>query len=203
MQDRKLEQIEKTAFDDLSDDGLISLITTTRDPIVLRKCQEQIYQRYASKVYNKCLSIVREKEDARDLTHDIIVKILLKIKSFRGDSPLFGWIYAITYNHCISWLKKKNKLKMQDFELAGRELAEDNSELDLKILNEIRLENLKLLMHELSEADRTILLMRYQDGFAVKDIAKILDLGESAVKMRLKRSRDRLSDLVNSQHDEE
>ena len=48
-----------------------------------------------------------------------------------------------------------------------------------------------------------ILMMKYQDGFSVKDISTMLDLGESAVKMRLKRSRDRLAELVNNHHSDE
>lgn len=203
MQNEKANNTGKTSFKDLSDEELVALIKDTNEQTVHRQCQEELYERYASKVFNKCLGIVRNKEDAKDLTHDIMVKILLKIKLFRGDSPLFGWIYAITYNHCLSWLKKKNKMSMQDFETVSRELAEDNYELNHKKLKEAKLETIQKLMHQLNEADRAILLMRYQDGLSINDISQILQLGESAVKMRLKRSRDRLSDLVNTNHDEE
>lgn len=203
MQESKQEHIGKTDFDSLTDERLVKLISDTKEPMVLRKCQEQIYDRYAQKVYFKCVNIVKDKEEAKDLPHDIMVKILLKIKSFRGDSPLFGWIYAIAYNHCLSWIQKKNRLKMQDFEPVERELADDQSDIDNKKLKELRLETIQNLMTELSQADRTILLMRYQDGYSVKDISDILELGESAVKMRLKRSRDRLSELVTSMQDNE
>ncbi|GAB4244049.1 MAG: hypothetical protein Kow0027_03560 [Saprospiraceae bacterium] len=106
MQEKQKEQTEKTFYDSMSDEELVKLIKDSGDALTLRKCQEQIYDRYARKVYFKCLGIVKDADHAQDLTHDIMVKILLKIRTFRGDSPLFGWIYAVTYNHCLSWLQK-------------------------------------------------------------------------------------------------
>ena len=44
-----------------------------------------------------------------------------------------------------------------------------------------------------------MLLMRYQEGLSIKEIAEVLEISESAVKMRLKRSRDRLAELLNSE----
>ncbi|RMH22849.1 MAG: RNA polymerase sigma factor [Gammaproteobacteria bacterium] len=203
MQEKQTERTEKTFYDSLSDEELVKLIKDSGDALTLRKCQEQIYDRYARKVYFKCLGIVKDHDDAQDLTHDIMVKILLKIRTFRGDSPLFGWIYAVTYNHCLSWLQKRNKVRMQDFDEKSNEIADSDAELDLKKLTELRLEKLQILMDSLSESDRMILMMKYQDGFSVKDISTMLDLGESAVKMRLKRSRDRLAELVNNHHSDE
>jgi RNA polymerase sigma-70 factor (ECF subfamily) len=203
MQEKQTERTEKTFYDSLSDEELVKLIKDSGDALTLRKCQEQIYDRYARKVYFKCLGIVKDADHAQDLTHDIMVKILLKIRTFRGDSPLFGWIYAVTYNHCLSWLQKRNKVRMQDFDEKSNEIADSDAELNLKKLTEIRLEKLQILMDSLSESDRMILMMKYQDGFSVKDISTMLDLGESAVKMRLKRSRDRLAELVNNHHSDE
>lgn len=190
-------------LDGLSDEALVALINQTEDAGTLRACQEIIYDRYAQRVYYKCLSITKDRESSKDLTHDIMVKVLLKLKTFRGESPLFGWIFAVTYNHCLSWLQAQNKMRLEDFDNRKHELAEDNSEIAIKQLKELRLERIQALMDELSESDRMILMMRYQDGMAVKEIADVLKLGESAVKMRLKRSRDRLAQLIqNTYHDE-
>ena len=61
-----------------------------------------IYDRYANKVYRKCLSVIKESDTAQDLVHDILVKVFVSLPTFKGQSKLGSWIYAITYNPCWS-----------------------------------------------------------------------------------------------------
>ena len=72
-----------------------------------------------------------------------------------------------------------------------------------KFLQELQLDQLEILFRQLKGDDKIILLMRYQDSMSVKQIAATLGIGESAVKMRLKRSRDRLAELLKSSQYEE
>ena len=187
-----------SAFPDLQDEQLVTALLAEESRERQRLLQEELYDRYADKVFCKCLSIVKDHETAKDLTHDIFIKIFLKLKDFKSTSPLYGWVFAIAYNHCINYINKQNRQRTEDFDDHSYDISEDEIEQQNDELKELQTQQLEHLLGELSEDDRLILLMRYQDDMAVKEIAESLDLGESAVKMRLKRSRDRLAELFKT-----
>ena len=137
--------------------------------------------------------MVKNKEDARDLCHDIIVKAFLNIATFAGRSSFSTWIYMITYNQCIDFLRNKQKKRVVEFENEHDTVESDeNTTIEEKKIFEIEVERLNELMHQLSETDRAVLLMKYQDDMSIEEIQEAMKLQSSAVKMRLKRARDRL-----------
>jgi RNA polymerase sigma-70 factor (ECF subfamily) len=158
---------------------------------------EILYNRYATKVFHKCLSITKDRDISKDLSHDIIIKIFLNLVKFKGTADFSFWVYSITYNHCMDYLKKKKRIHFDDLaSKSSTQISTDEIELEHKVLKELRLNQLELLFEELKADEKIILLMRYQDGMSVKEIATTLKVGESAIKMRLKRSRDRLAELI-------
>lgn len=188
----------------LTDKELVRAIMTEKDLKVKRALQETLYNRYAERIYSKCFSIVKSKEIAKDLTHDIIIKIFFNLNKYSGKSAFYPWVAAVTYNHCINWLNKEKKLKVETIDAHANQLGveDDGEAIALKMLEEIQLSQLERLFTKLKEAEKIVLLMRYQDGLSIKNIASILNVGESAVKMRLKRGRDHLIALVNTEANE-
>lgn len=164
---------------------------------------ELLYDRYADKVFYKCLSITKDREVSKDLSHDIMVKVFLNLSKFKGTADFSFWIKSVAYNYCMDYLKKKKRFRFDAFDAQQFEqVPVDEIELENKVLKEIQLEQLEKLFKELKGDDKMILLMRYQDGLSVKQIAATLGVGESAVKMRLKRGRDRLAELLKTADDE-
>lgn len=108
----------------LEDEMLIERIVKSNDAHLFGL----LYDRYVSVVYNKCLSFVASKEEAQDLTHDIFVKLFVKLKTFKGESKFSTWIYAFTYNHCVNYLKRDMKTQKQTESL--------NQEVEDEILDE-------------------------------------------------------------------
>lgn len=162
----------------------------------------ELYNRYASKIYYKCLSMVKDKELAQDMAHDVFIKVSTNLIKFKGASELSFWIYAITYNHCISYLKKSKRLQFDTIDERIDPPDEGAQQLTEKLLRELQISQLKKLMKLLKPEEEVILLMRYQDGMSIKQIATILQIGESAVKMRLKRCREHLAELFKAHSDE-
>lgn len=158
--------------------------------------QSELYDRYNGKIYYKCLSITKNKEVAKDITHDIFIKIFTKLHTFAGKADFSFWIYAITYNTCMKHLRKEKNNLFTEIEDEIEEEVQDLSVIDAseKILLELQLNQLKELMGQMKPHHRLMLLMRYQDGMSIKDISSTLKMSESAVKMRLKRSRERLAE---------
>jgi len=196
-----LKKQRKTENAYLTDKQLVKAILSAKDPTIKRQLQEDLYHRFADKIYFKCFNIVKSKEIAKDLTHDIIIKIFFNLGKYSGKSEFYSWVAAITYNHCINWLNKEKKLQVAPIEDHAYQIgSDDNGEaIALKMLEELQLSQLERLFQQLKEAEKIVLLMRYQDGLAVKNIANILKIGESAVKMRLKRGRDHLIRLVKAE----
>jgi len=160
-----------------------------------------LYDRHVDKVYNKCYGFASSKEEAQDLTHDVFIKMFIKLRTFKGRSKFSTWLYSFTYNFCVNYVTRNNyKKNEKNFEgeisdTAENELVEDSSELALL---ELKAEKLSKAIELIDPNDKMILLMKYQDDFSVKDLSQALEIGESAVKMRLKRAREKVINVYKS-----
>ena len=166
-----------------------------------KRCLDELYRRYQDRVYYKCLGMVKDATQAQDLAHDVFIKIFTNLHKYQGKADLSFWIYAITYNHCISHLKKARRLRF-DAMAESFDAADDGAAtLDDKLLKELRLDQLERLLKQLRPEEEVLLVLKYQEAMSVLQIANILQLNESAVKMRLKRARERLAKLLNGLYD--
>lgn len=184
---------KKNTVETFSDEEVVDKIVSKGEQQYL----EVLYDRYSNKIYHKCLSIIKDTEASKDCTHDIIMRIFTNLVKFKGRSSFSLWVHSITYNYCMDYLQKRKRIVFNDY-IAGEydDLPDDSWELELKQLKDLQLSQLELVFQDLNPDEQIILMMRYQDGMSVKDIAESLEIGESAVKMRLKRSRDHLAELI-------
>lgn len=172
------------SFDHLSDNELAGKLAKSGD----MRLFEVLYDRFANKIYFKCLSILKSKAAAQDACHDIFLKAYLRLKTFDGRAQIGSWLYAISYNHCIDVLRKRKKWVLEDTEaLADHEAHDPQGENEIL---QLKVRELREVLEALPPVETAILLMKYQDNLSVSDMAVQLKIGESAVKMRLKRARD-------------
>ncbi len=174
----------------LSDSDLVSLYIETQNGIYF----DNLYNRYAGKVFGKCVSLLRSEFDATDATQEIFMKILLKMSTFTGSSKFSTWIYSITYNYCIDVIRKKKKNQVI-VSKPPEELPEKKGEeiSDAELL-EVKVSQLKIVLDNMNSSDKVILLMKYQDGMSIIEIAEMMRLSESAVKMRIKRAKQKFKE---------
>lgn len=149
-----------------------------------------LYDRYSDKVFGKCLSFVKDRDIAKDLLHDIFLKCFINLSNFNFKSQFSTWLYSISYNYCVDFVRKRNRLKVTDWENIP-EIKDEVDEINEKELLTIKSERLKNVLEKISPDIKMMLLMKYQDNLSIKDIMEATDLGESAVKMRLKRSKEK------------
>lgn len=175
-------------FQHISDDEVISRIVGRQQSELFHV----LYERYIDKIYFKCFNFTKDEATAKDLSHDILVKIFTSIKKFKGRSTFSLWVHSITYHYCIDYLRLRKKIKVE--QLDGRQdwTAEEN---EAKLLKEFKLQRLVVLLDRLKAEDKMILRMFYQDNLPIKKIAVLMGLKESATKMRLKRAKERLAKL--------
>ncbi|SFD11068.1 RNA polymerase sigma factor [Spirosoma endophyticum] len=170
-----------------SDEELVRLYVETQRNIYF----ERLYERYCDKVYRKCLSFTKDPVRAEDLTHDIFLKLVVKLSSFREQAKFSTWLYSITYNYCTDQLRSHN-LRREVYVDEGWERLDLGTDDGLAEMAEMEAQQLERALHQLAPEEQTMLLMKYQDDISIRDIAQLNGLTESAVKMRLKRSRDKL-----------
>lgn len=161
-----------------------------------------LYDRYSAKVFQKCLGMTRDRDLAKDLTHDIFLKAFVNLTKFDHRSRFGTWLYSITYNYCLDNLRRSQRQRVQDLDdQVGDGLqAEDAYEAELLSL---KAERIEVVLGRIDGPDRALLLMKYQDDLSVKEIMELLSLGESAVKMRILRARERAMQMYHTLYPEE
>lgn len=150
----------------------------------------QLYDRYSQKVYHKCISFVKDLDLAQDLTHDIFLKVFVSLSRFNHQSRFSTWLYSVTYNFCVDYIRKNSKVR-QEGEEALANVADTNDSAEERELMQMEAQRLQRVLDTIPVKDKMILLMKYQDEMSVQDIMAAMEVAESAVKMRLKRARQR------------
>lgn len=168
----------------LTDEDLVRQYLKTQENVYFTG----IYTRYCDKVYRKCLYYCKDPELAADYTHDIFLKVLTRLSSFKHESRFSTWLYSITYNYCMDQarFKKKDALVHLDNQLLPD--IEDSDE----DLMEIPTNGINKALGLMTPDERTLLLLRYQDDFSYKEIGNILNTSEQAAKMRVNRAKSKL-----------
>ncbi|WP_152759563.1 RNA polymerase sigma factor [Salmonirosea aquatica] len=175
------------AIDVYSDEELVHRFIITQRNLFF----EELYRRYADKVYRKCLSFVKDSARAEDFTHDIFLKLILKLGTYKEDARFSTWLYSITYNYCMDQLRI-NKKRSEVYAEEELEIPDDTN-LDMAFEEpDVEIRRLNEALNYLHTEEKGILMMKYQDDLSIREIAQAFRITESAVKMRLLRSREKL-----------
>jgi RNA polymerase sigma-70 factor (ECF subfamily) len=178
--------VAKEQYNLVSDEEIVKLLVNGGNNSLF----SILYERYHDKVLDKCYSLLHSRDLAEEFTEDVLSKTYEKLSGFKGNSSFSSWLYSITYNHCIDFLREKKKLHYPNWNTQN-ELPEiiDDLEEDLTDIHFSRMMKILDIMHA---EERAMLLMKYQDDLPIKDIAKSMRLTEGAAKMRIKRAKARL-----------
>ncbi|MFA9392309.1 MAG: RNA polymerase sigma factor [Prolixibacteraceae bacterium] len=180
----------------LNDDELVSKFQADPKSIYF----EIIYKRYHRKVLDKCYSLVKNQQLAEELAEDVFSKVFEKLGGFKNLSSFSSWLYSITYNHCIDYLRKKKKLHYPEWN-KNNEIPEIIDETP-EMMNEISFDRFLLVLEMIHAEEKALILMKYQDNLSMKEIASSLRISEDATKMRLKRARARVVYLYTTKFSE-
>jgi RNA polymerase sigma-70 factor (ECF subfamily) len=145
---------------------------------------ENIYKTYWQKVFRLCMGYVNNTDTAKDLTQDTFIKIFQQLPKFRNESSIGTWIFRIASNTCLRQIQKDNKMPKSEFPINMTAEALDISiEDDLKFLYQC--------LSELKEVERIIIALELED-INQKEIAKIVGISESNVRVKIHRIKEKL-----------
>ena len=164
---------------------------------------EKMYNQYKLLVYNVALNYLQNIEDAEEITQDVFIQLHQSIAKFQNNSTLKTWIYRITINKCLDFIKHKNSKKR--FFIFGKK-SESDFELQKTsnfehpgILMENK-EDAEILFHvinELSENQKTAFVFSKLDGLSNPEIATIMELSISSVESLIFRAKSTLKEKLS------
>jgi RNA polymerase sigma-70 factor (ECF subfamily) len=160
---------------------------------------EELVRRHQHRVFAVAGGILRRREDAEDIAQQVFVKAYFSLKRFDQRAAFSTWLYKITVNECWDLLRKKkvrpllyesdlSEEQARQFGAPDERRAEE-PDISERLEARQRVEN---LMEGLDARDRTMLILKEVEGFAVEEIAEILGLNANTVKVRLFRARRRI-----------
>lgn len=165
---------------------------------------DELVQRYQERIYATIYHMTSNHEDANDLAQETFIKAFQALRSFKGGSSFYTWIYRIAVNKTINFLKqRRHKGHMSLNELDFN--AENDPDLVALIsdktpqrdagLNELK-EKLNEAMQRLSEPHRLVVTLHDVQGLAHEDIAEIMECNIGTVRSRLFYARQQLQGFL-------
>jgi RNA polymerase sigma factor (sigma-70 family) len=169
-----------------TDEEIVQLILDTGN----NDLYARLYDKYQKKVFSKCMTLLKSEGLANEFTKEIFSKVFESLPSFRNKSSFSSWLYAVTTNHCIDFLRNKKKLHYPKWDREN-ELPDiiDESSDEMPVFNYDDLMKVLELIHP---EEKALILMKYQDNLSLKEIGQSLRVTEDAAKMRLKRAKARI-----------
>ncbi|MFK7920448.1 MAG: RNA polymerase sigma factor [Bacteroidia bacterium] len=177
----------------ISDEELVRLLLETGNTIHF----EKIYQRYFNKVYYQVLSYLKDAEESQDLAQDIFVKLFDRISKFQGKSTFSTWLFSLTRNACLDYLRKQGRVKEQALD---DKQAEEIAEIEDSELLSIKSERLAVILEQIHPDEKSLLIMMYAYEWQMDEIAAHLGIKLGAIKMRLKRTKAKVKQLYDEQY---
>lgn len=167
-----------------------------------------IVSRYQDRIFNYISYLVKQKEEAEDLTQATFVKAFFALRQYNHEYEFSTWIYSIARNVCIDYFRKRKKGDMgaslnvtmgDDGETEMGELIEEERSPDPVqiILNEELRERLEWAIEQLPVDLREVVILRHMEDFSYKEIAQIMKLPLGTVKSYLHRARKRLKEWLS------
>jgi RNA polymerase sigma-70 factor (ECF subfamily) len=151
-----------------------------------------LLRRYEGPVYNAVFRMLRDPDDARDVTQTVCLKVMENLESYDSRFKFYSWLYRIAINESLNWLKRSGRG-------AGHveaEVADDRpgpeSAVDQLGVNH----HVQAGLAELPAGDRAVIVLKYFLDCSYEDIAGILDIPVKTVKSRLFSARQRLRGVL-------
>lgn len=145
---------------------------------------EEIHKAYWPKVYRQCMGYMNDPDIAKDIAQETFIKVWEHLPKFRNESLIGTWIFRIAVNTCLGQIRKDKKMPKSEL---PHEIMEE-----ISINKEPQVAFLYQCISELPEIERIIISLELED-IKQKEIASIVGLSESNVRVKIHRIKEKLT----------
>jgi RNA polymerase sigma-70 factor (ECF subfamily) len=169
---------------------------------------EQVMDRYRDRIFARVFQLLKNREDAEEVTQDAFIRAHRGLDKFRGDASFSTWLYQIAtnlaHNRYWYWFRRKREASVSidqplvsDSTLTLEQIlpAEEADPLDATLAQEF-VDRVSLCMQELNKKHREVLVLRNVKNLSYEEIADELEISVGTVKSRIARARDALKGLM-------
>ena len=164
---------------------------------------EQLLVANQDNVYRLALKMTKNEQDALDISQEVFIKMYTSLSGFRGESRFSVWLYRLTYNQCMDFLRKKpgeNVISLNKEDDSGGEYEMEIPDLrNIPEDNLLKKEKTKLIAESIKELPKKqyeVLVMREISDMSYSEIAETLGISEGTVKSRISRARLNLANIL-------
>ncbi|WP_236262800.1 RNA polymerase sigma factor [Aggregatimonas sangjinii] len=156
-----------------------------------------IVDRYKDLVFTLALRMLKHREEAEEVSQDTFIKVFRSLHKFRGESKLSTWIYKVAYYTCLDRLKKQKRTQhvVAIDEYTEHQITTIDNALDM-MQKEERKEAIQDCLKLLPSTDSALITLFYFEELSLEEISKIVDLTVNNVKVKLFRSRKKLTGIL-------
>jgi RNA polymerase sigma-70 factor (ECF subfamily) len=173
------------------------------------KAYTELMKRYKKPVYHTLLKMVRNPDDADDLTIEAFAKAFRNLPKFKKEYTFSTWLFRIATNNCIDFIRKK---RLETLSISTTYTDDNGDPVDIDIrdlnmnpqestINRQKIELVRNFVTLLPPKYQQLVQLRYFDELSYEEIAKTLDAPLGTVKAQLHRARELLYDIVKEKRD--
>lgn len=166
------------------------------------KAFQYFVEKYHSLVLNVCNNILNNMDDSMDVSQEVFIKIYESIENFRGDSKISTWLYRISVNKSLNYLRSKKKQKWFSSldVIFGNDKNTHPEDLELKPGETIELEENKKALYyalgKLPEKQNVALTLNNFEDLSYKEISEIMEISVTEVGVLINRGKKKLKKLI-------
>ncbi|MDQ1705879.1 MAG: polymerase sigma-70 factor, subfamily [Frankiaceae bacterium] len=182
------------------------------DPALVKACQrgepgalDALIRATYADVYALCRRMLADPDEAADATQEVFVRVMRSVLGFRGESAFGTWLHRVTVNVCLTMLRRRSRARATGmvaggtpFAMPGDEMQmasdKDNPE-DLAVTADLAARS-EVALASLPEDARAVVVLRDIEGLSTKEVADLLGVTETVVKVRLHRAHTRLRKMI-------
>ena len=164
-----------------------------------------IYHKHKDLVYNLCMNYLQNREDAEEVFQDVFLSVHQKIVLFEGKAKVKTWLYRITVNKSLDFIKaRKAKKRFAFFKMASIDDLEISGRIDhpgIILENKESTERILEAMNSLPANQKTALVLKSMEQLSQKEIAEVMKKDVKAVESLLSRARKNLKEKLSKTKD--
>jgi RNA polymerase sigma-70 factor (ECF subfamily) len=160
----------------------------------------EVYDRYAEAIYRYLYRLLRDANEAEDLTSEVFLKLLQVLGTPRAPRDrLQGWLYRVAHNLAMDWFRREGARKTLEL---NEELVANGDSPSAAVEERQFHQQLGMALSKLTSGQQQVILLRFGEGLRIADVSRLMGKSEGAIRVLQHRAVKRLSKLLEREKEQ-